>query len=261
MSRPPTSQEQTNLSEQTVSRGAPQAVTDRRSAVEHLLGPIERGVTAVPETQARLLAQVYGIGVPASVFVPVSEISTADLSDVSPPYVVKVVSPDLIHKSDFGGVHVGLDSEAEARAAMDSIRAALQPKDIRVSGFLVDEFVPADYEVLLGGRVDGAFGPLLMVGLGGTMVEILDDVEVRLCPVTSDDVVDMLNQLRAQRFLKGVRGRPPLNIDLFVDAALCLGGSRGLLTECSDLFAEIDLNPLRVNGERAVAVDVRTMLA
>jgi hypothetical protein len=207
----------------------------------------------VPESDARSVAAAYGLKVPRSIIVPRGQPVPEDLP-VNAPYVVKIISSTLVHKSDVDGVRVGLVDRDEVVGAIDDMSGRLGDD---VDGFLIDELVPADHELLVGGRVDAVFGPTITVGFGGVLVELLEDVAVRLCPIVERDVADMLGGLRAYALLTGHRGKPAADLDAIYEAVLAVGGDNGLLTQCSDLLDEMDVNPLRVNGSHAIAVDVR----
>lgn len=216
-----------------------------------LLGDQRPGI--VLESSARSIASAFGLKVPRSVFVPFRDRVPEDLP-FEGPYVVKIVSSVHTHKSDVGGVRVGLANRGEVVSAIADMSARLGDA---LEGFIVDELVPADYELLVGGRVDPVFGPTITVGIGGVLVELLEDVAVRLCPIVERDVLEMLRGLRAHALISGHRGKAPANIDAICQAVLAIGGEQGLLTQCSDFLVELDVNPLRVDASHATAVDVR----
>src|SRR5207253_1909151 len=151
----------------------------------------------------------YGITVPKTAVVKGPDDVEAALKTLSLPVVVKVVSPDILHKSDAGGVRVNL---ASPNAVRDAIRAMATLPAIaaaRVEGWLIEEMAPAGQEIVVGGLRDPYFGPLVMVGLGGIFVEVLEDVAFRVCPITRVDAEEMLDELKGAAVLKGARGRKP----------------------------------------------------
>ena len=216
--------------------------------------------SALDEFNGKQLLAAYGIAVPRSVLVQdVNEAAEACRS-LKPPLVLKVVSPDLLHKSDAGGVRMGLESRAEVEEA---IRAMMKLPEIgraRIDGFLLEEMAPAGLEVVIGGLRDPQFGPLVMVGLGGILVEVLADVSFRICPIARIDAEEMLDELKGAALLRGARGRKPASREAIIDALLRIGGEGGLLRRHAQDIAEADVNPLIVSEDGAVAVDARFLL-
>ena len=167
------------------------------------------------------------------------------------------MSPDVVHKTEFKAVRVGIKDLDELIDVRDRMMQEPQLASVRLDGFLVEEMVDATWELVLGGKIDESFGPVLMVGIGGIFLEVLDDVAFRVCPVDRADVEDMLNQLRARRLLDGYRGMPSVDVAAIVDAAVALGGADGLLWALADSVLEVDINPLMVGPDGAAAADVR----
>src|SRR5690606_24634445 len=121
------------------------------------------------------------------------------------PFVVKVISPEILHKSDVGGVALGLADAAAVEAAVDAMTRKPGIASAHVEGWLVEELAPAGLEIVIGGFRDSRFGPMLMVGLGGVFVEVLKDVAFRICPVSRDDARAMLAELKGHALLRGAR--------------------------------------------------------
>jgi len=218
------------------------------------------GASALDEPAGKKLLASYGIRVPASrVASSAGEIASA-VSALKPPYVLKVVSPEVIHKSDFGAVKVGLKSLAEVERALAEIDAALDAKGIGERSWLIEEMASPGLEVVVGGVVDPEFGPMIMTGLGGVFVEVMKDVSFRICPITRADAAEMLSELRGAPLLQGARGRAPVSTDALIDILVKIGGEKGLLTQSADEIAEIDINPIIVTAEGATAVDARFIL-
>ena len=145
------------------------------------------GRDSLGEAEGKTLLAQFGIAVPRSVVVEHSKDAEAALAGLVPPFAVKVVSPDILHKSDAGGVRLRLDGARAVAAAIEDMAARPAIAAARVEGYLVEEMAPAGREVVIGGLTDPQFGPMIMVGLGGIFVEVLKDVAFRLCPITSDD--------------------------------------------------------------------------
>lgn len=218
------------------------------------------GRNSLDESAGKALLAGHGIRVPQSrVAKGVAEVD-AVMSGLQIPVVVKVMSPDILHKSDAGGVKINLRSAAEVKAAIEGMLAAPKIRGARIDGFLVEEMAPAGHELVIGGLRDPQFGPLVMVGLGGIFVEIFKDVSFRLCPIGRIDAEEMLDELKAAAILKGARGGKPASREAIIDVLLKVGGENGLLMQHAAEISEADINPLIVSDTAAVAVDARFIL-
>jgi acyl-CoA synthetase (NDP forming) len=218
------------------------------------------GRNALDEGAGKQLLSAFGINVPQScVAKGVADVDAA-MKALKTPVVVKVMSPDILHKSDAGGVKINLHSVVDVKAAITDMLAAPQIKGARIDGFLIEEMAPAGHELVIGGLRDPDFGPLVMVGLGGIFVEILKDVSFRLCPITRIDAEEMLAELKGAAILKGARGTKPASLDAIIDVLLKVGGDDGLLLQYAADISEADINPLIVSDTAAVAVDARFIL-
>lgn len=216
---------------------------------------------ALDEVAGKQLLARFGIQVPKSLVVnEVGQVRFA-VSTLKPPLVVKVMSPDILHKSDAGGVKVNLRSVEEVEQAIAAMAGSAPIKAARVDGYLIEEMAPAGQEIVIGAVNDPQFGPLMMVGLGGIFVEILADVAFRICPVTRFDAEEMLGELKGVAILDGARGRAAVPREAIVDALLKIGGEAGLLMRHMNQFSEMDINPLIVSASGAVAVDARFILS
>ena len=218
---------------------------------------------ALDERAGKELLAAYGVAVPRSVVVPgVAEVVAA-LGKLNLPVVVKVMSPDILHKSEARVVRLNITSSEELAMACEEIlaNARAYKKDARIEGFLVEEMAPAGQEIVVGGVRDPQFGPLVMVGLGGIFVEVLADVSFRICPITRRDAGEMLDELKGAALLRGARGRKPVSRTAIVDVLLKIGGEGGLLMTHAQDIAEADINPVVVSEHGAVAVDARFVLA
>lgn len=219
------------------------------------------GRLSLDEAAGKQMLSAYGISVPEAATVSGPEGLDAALANLKPPYAVKVMSPDILHKSDAGGVAIGLpdfDAVADAIRTMQDISTI---RDSQVEGFLVEEMAPAGQEIVIGAIRDPQFGPMIMVGLGGIFVEVMADVAFRLCPIAERDARAMLDELRGTALLRGARGRDAVSEDAIVEALLRIGGANGLLMTQGDEIEELDINPLIVSAHGAVAVDARFILA
>jgi acyl-CoA synthetase (NDP forming) len=216
--------------------------------------------TALDEAAGKALLAQYGVAVPKTTVVKnAGEVESA-LKGLRLPVVVKVVSPEILHKSDAGGVRVGLESADAVREAITAMAAAPKIKAAKIDGWLIEEMVPAGQEMVIGGLRDPQFGPLVMAGLGGIFVEVLADVSFRICPITRLDAEEMIDELKGAAILKGARGRKAASREAIVEVLLKVGGENGLLMQHADDIGEADINPLIVSETAAVAVDARFIL-
>jgi acyl-CoA synthetase (NDP forming) len=217
---------------------------------------------ALDELAGKRLLASFGIAVPKSLVVQDAAAAAAAAAGgrLKLPLVLKVVSPDILHKSDAGGVQVGLGSAAEIEGAVRAMMKRPPIETARIDGFLLEEMAPAGVEIVVGGLRDPQFGPLVMVGLGGVFVEALGDVAFRICPITRLDAEEMLGELKGVALLRGARGRKPVSSAAIVDVLLKMGGEGGLLMTHGGDIAEADINPLIVSEQGAVAVDARFVL-
>ena len=218
------------------------------------------GRSSLDELSGKQLLAQYGVAVPKSVVVRADEAVAPRLHDLKPPYVVKVMSQDILHKSDVGGVRVRIEDAVEVERAIRKMLNRPEIARARLDGFLVEEMAPPGQELVIGGLRDPQFGPLVMVGLGGVLVEVLKDVAFRICPIEPIDAIEMLDELKGKPLLDGVRGQTPVSREAIVDTLMRIGGPEGLLTTLGEDIAEADINPLIVSARGAVAVDARFIL-
>ena len=219
------------------------------------------GRVSVGEAEAREVAKAYGLRLPESELAATADEAVKIAGEIGYPVVLKIASPDILHKTDVGGVKVGLANAADVRDAFDLIvyRATRYVPDARIWGCLVQEMVPANgIEVLVGMSRDPQFGPLVTFGLGGILVEVLKDVTFRVAPFGQEDAEEMLEEIRARSLLAGVRGRPPADREAMVDTLLRINQ---LVTDFPEIV-EMDINPLMVyeRGQGAIALDMRLVL-
>ena len=174
------------------------------------------------------------------------------------PAVLKVVSPEVSHKSDVGGVKLDLADAAAVAAAYDSIVASVgrAAPDAHIEGVAVQKMAAPGTEVIVGVNQDPQFGPVIMFGLGGVLVELLEDVAFRVVPIEQRDAAQMVGEIRGARLLAGFRGQPA--VDLAAIEALLLDVSR--FVETHPEVAELDLNPVLAYPDGVLAVDARIAL-
>jgi hypothetical protein len=170
--------------------------------------------------------------------------------------VLKLDAPDLAHKTEASGVVLGLADEASIRDAVAALRDAAMRGDIVIRGLLVEPMAPAGVEMIVGGRRDAVFGPAVLVGVGGVLAEVLDDVAVMLAPVTQEEVEAAIGRLRGAALLRGARGTPAANTPALARVVVAIADV--LLSDPS--IVEVDCNPVIVGPDGALAVDALVVL-
>jgi acyl-CoA synthetase (NDP forming) len=217
---------------------------------------------AATEAEVKRALAAYGIRTAREEIVAGVEEAVQAASRIGFPVVLKAVSRDIAHKSDVGAVAVGLRDAPALRAAVEDMRASLPEKapGARIEGFSVQELVRCGAEVIVGARRDPAFGPVVLVGFGGTAVEILKDVAIAPAPVTADVARRMIGSLRMAPILHGARGAPRLDVEAIVDAVVRVGW---MAHDLGKRLVDLEVNPLLVGAEGSggVAVDGRATVA
>jgi acetyl coenzyme A synthetase (ADP forming)-like protein len=240
----------------------PATITADHAGVAAMLRrALDRGVTTLGESGARDVIETYGFRLPKTLKAA-SASEAADAADsIGFPVVLKIVAPEILHKTDVGGVRLGLDNREAVRTAFSEMttRVARAVPSARVEGVMVQEQVQGGREVILGMSRDSQFGPLLMFGLGGIYVEALKDVAFRIAPVTREDAEAMIREIRAFPILEGVRGQAAADLAALVEDILRLSQ---LVSDIPEI-AEIDINPFLVmpQGKGTIALDARIRLA
>ncbi len=203
--------------------------------------------------------QKYGFIAPRSGIATSADEAVALAARLGFPAVLKIVSPDVIHKTDVGGVELGLDSENDVRAAFSRIMSSVREKapQARIEGISVEEMCKDGVEVIIGLNNDQQFGPVIMFGLGGIFTEVLHDVVFRVLPITRDDARDMIQEIRGRPILEGYRGQPPVSKEMLVE--LLLNASRMGL-DLADRLESVDLNPIVVWEDQHRVLDAKILL-
>ncbi|MCD5390422.1 acetate--CoA ligase family protein [candidate division NPL-UPA2 bacterium] len=233
----------------------------RRDEVRELLKKVrltER--TSLVDVEAREVISHYGISVPKSHLATTIEEAAEAASGIGYPVVMKIASPDILHKSDIGGVKMGLQNEVQVRDSFElmMMRAGKYMPEADIWGVTIQQTLLGK-EVILGMNRIPPFGPLLMFGLGGIYVEVLKDVAWRLAPLDEQEAREMVEQIHSYPLLAGVRGERPADVEAIVEALLRLSQ---LVTDFPEIV-ELDINPLKVGEveKGAVAIDVRMTLS
>jgi acetyl coenzyme A synthetase (ADP forming)-like protein len=230
------------------------------------LNAIIKGVRADNRTfllplESQAVMKIAGIPIPKSHIAHSLDEAIRFSEEIGYPVVMKIVSKDIIHKSDAGGVALDLDNRAEVMDAYEAIlhNARAYKPDAKIEGISVDEMVKAEIETIVAARRDHAFGPIVMFGLGGIYVEVMKDVTFRAFPLSRNETLKMISQIHAYPLLLGVRGEKRKDIDTVADTIVKVGT---ILQKCKDI-TDIEINPLVVysQGEGVRAVDARILLS
>jgi acetyl-CoA synthetase (ADP-forming) len=210
------------------------------------------------ELEAREVLVNYKIPVVEGEVVRTIEGAKKFAERVGYPVVLKVVSRQIIHKTDVGGVILDIKNEKELYQAYHQIIKDVEKNapDARIDGFFVQKMMPRDYEVIVGGKRDPTFGQTIAFGLGGIFVEVFEDVSFRIVPITKEDAVEMIKEIRAYKILRGYRGKKPADLKALVD--ILLKTSRML--EENQEIKELDINPIFALPDGAFAGDARIII-
>lgn len=234
-------------------------------AREEVAGILQRARAAGRRTldaaEGRRVLEAYGVPGPAEALASNPDQALVAARKIGFPVALKLASPDILHKTDVGGVLLNVADEAGVRDGFQNIlnRARAAHPGARIAGVQVQKMITGGHEVIVGIKRDPTFGPLVMFGLGGIYVEVLADIAFRLAPLTPADAWEMIGEVRAARLLEGLRGAPPSDRAALVDAIVRVGQ---LAAEHPEI-AELDINPLLVlpEGQGVAAVDVRVILS
>lgn len=207
------------------------------------------------EPESKALLTEYGLPVPEFFFCTSAEEALQAAEQVTYPVVMKVVSPDILHKSDIGGVKVGLESESSITSAFADIKKAAKAHGT-FSGVIVYHVQEQGTEIIIGALYDEQFEHVIMVGLGGIFVEVLKDVSFRLIPITEADAREMVTEIKGYPVLSGIRGEKPKDVDSVMDALLKVSN----LVKENPEISELDLNPVFVYEKGIAVIDARIVL-
>ena len=210
------------------------------------------------EVEAKELLKQAGVSVVDTRLAASKEEAISISQQLGFPVVLKIASPDVVHKSDAGGIKLDLETPEQVGRAYDEILAAItqQQPDARIDGISVQNMARPGVEVIIGMSKDPQFGPVLMFGLGGILVEILEDVSFRIVPLTRRDAREMVREIRGYPVLEGYRGQEPVDVDNLEELILKVSD----FVEQNPEIKELDLNPVIAYNDGAVAVDARIVL-
>jgi acyl-CoA synthetase (NDP forming) len=218
-----------------------------------------QGRTLLTEVESKQILHDAGIPVALAVLARSGGDAAKAAEKTGFPAVLKIVSPDVAHKSDVGGVKLGLESKEDVEAAFEEIAAAVkaaQPK-AQIEGVAVQKMAPAGTEVIVGMSKDPQFGPVMMFGLGGILVEVLKDVAFRIVPLEPKDAREMVREIKGFPVLEGVRGQPPADLAALEKLILQVSD----FVEAHPEIDELDLNPVFAYPDGVLAVDARIVVA
>jgi len=216
------------------------------------------GKTLLTEIESKQLLKQVGISVIDTKLAPARDEAISASRQFGFPVVLKIVSPDIVHKSDAGGVKLGLRTSKQVGKAYDDILSAVKQKHPQavIQGVSVQKMARPGVEVIIGMTKDAQFGPVLMFGLGGILVEILKDVSFRIVPLTKRDAGEMVREIKGYPLLEGYRGQEPVDVSKLEELLLKVSD----FVEQNPEVKEIDLNPIFAYSDGAVAVDARVIL-
>ena len=214
--------------------------------------------TILTEIESKELLGQAGINITDTRLATSSSEAVTISSQLGFPVVLKIASPDILHKNDAGGVRLALQTPVQVEEAYDEILKSVGQNypQARVQGVSVQKMAPPGVEVVIGMSKDAQFGPVLMFGLGGILVEIIEDVSLRVTPITRKDAAEMIKEIKGYRLLAGYRGQEPVDTSKLEDMLLAISG----FVEENPVVKELDLNPVLAYSDNAIAVDARVIL-
>ena len=234
-------------------------MSNGKDAVRKVLDQVKADKrTSLTAPEGKLVCDAYGIAVPKEGVARTAAEAATLATTIGFPVVMKIVSPDILHKTEAGGVVVGVKTAGEAEKAYDAIlaNAGKYKAGAKIEGVQVQQMLAGGTEVIVGSITDGSFGKLVAFGLGGVLVEILKDITFRLAPATRADALSMLDGIQAHDMLKGVRGGDPVNRDALADIIVKVSQ---LVSDFPEIV-ELDLNPVFATKKDATAADVRIVV-
>ena len=230
------------------------AINEEQSSVVNELKQENRNILS--ESKSKRLISAWGIPITREILAENAAEAARAAEEIGFPVALKVDSSDILHKTEAGVIRLGLSDAAQVTAAYDEIMssAAQAVPGAEINGALVQEMVSGGVEVIVGISYDDQLGPVLLFGTGGVMVEVYNDVALRHCPITRAEALDMVDQVKGSRLLKGFRGAPPADVDALADV---LGRGSQMAAQLEGTLAELDINPLMVlpQGQGVKAVD------
>ncbi len=211
----------------------------------------------ITEELAKQVLSEYGVMVPRYALVKSAEEAEIEAEKVGFPLVAKIVSPEILHKTDVRGVKVGLQNRADVKETFNDMYGRLS-NQYNVKGVLLEKMAAAGgVELIVGLQNDPQFGPVIMAGIGGIYTEVFRDVSFRVLPITKEDAISMIDDLKGNKILKGFRGMPPVNLNMLAEALVNIGKFG---TEMAPYYESIDFNPIIFYENEYVVVDAKILL-
>jgi acyl-CoA synthetase (NDP forming) len=216
-----------------------------------------RSSLLIPESQQ--ICKLHHIPTPVSHMVQSVEEAVTKGNLIGFPVVLKIISPQILHKSDVGGVVLGINGEAALKEAYPKLIAEVRKNNPKaeVLGVLIEKMMPSSTEVIVGGIRDSQFGPSVMFGMGGIFTEVYEDVAFRVAPLDKIDALNLIHELRGSKILEGIRGQPAADLAAIVDVLIDVSS---LMSQHSAI-SQLDLNPVIAYPDGVCAVDTRIVLA
>jgi acetyl-CoA synthetase (ADP-forming) len=224
---------------------------------------IERAVTekrsSLQVDEAQRICALHKIPTPKYGVATSVDEALEKAKEIGYPLVLKIISPQIVHKSEVGGVIPNIGNEKELRTQYDKLISNVRSKQpsATIAGVLVEEMIRPSTEVIVGAMRDNQFGPVIMFGIGGIFAEVYDDVKFRVAPIDRIDALNMIHGLHGSKILEGARGQPPIDIDSLINVLMRVSD---LMME-HDTVNQLDLNPVIVYSQGACAVDSRIIMA
>src|ERR1700710_90094 len=234
-------------------------MSNSKDAVRKILDAVKADKrTSLTAPEGKLVCDAYGIPVPKEGVAKSASDAGKIAGSMGFPVVMKIVSPDILHKTEAGGVVVGVKTadDVEKNYAAILANAKKYKADAKIDGIQIQQMLAGGTEVIIGSITDGSFGKLVAFGLGGVLVEVLKDITFRLAPATKEDALSMLDGIQAGDMLKGVRGGAPANREALADIIVKVSQ---LVSDFPEI-SEMDLNPVFATAKDAIAADVRIVV-
>jgi acetyl-CoA synthetase (ADP-forming) len=209
-------------------------------------------------TEAQQISSLHKIPIPKFSLTSTTEEAIAEAEKIGFPVALKIVSPDIIHKSDIGGVALNIKDEKELRQKYGEMIAQVTKKEpkARIMGVMVQKMMPESTEVIIGAVRDRQFGPSIMFGIGGIFTEVYGDSAFRVAPLDRIDAWNLIHSLKGSRILEGIRGKPPVDVEAIADVLISVSN---LVLE-HDSISQLDLNPVIAYPNSVCAVDSRIII-
>jgi succinyl-CoA synthetase beta subunit len=220
---------------------------------------LNEGRTSLLISEAQQICHLHHIPTPVSYVTKNVEEAMEKVSKIGYPVALKIISPQILHKSDVGGVILNISDEKALKDAYQKLTAEISKNKptVEILGVLIQKMMPPSTEIIVGAIRDSQFGPSVMLGMGGIFAEVYEDVAFRVAPINRSQALKLIHELRGAKILEGIRGQPPADLDAIVTVLLNVSA---LIMEHS-VISQLDLNPVIAYPDSACAVDTRIIMA